>query len=326
MTGIFKSNNPSGNAILFAYALAVKWPMFLHVHAPQLQPQDGVLYKWFLHLLTPLAANFSFTYNVIAFLLLFIQAVSLNRTVNKQRLLRYPNYLTGMSYLLITSMFTDLFSLSASLIVNTFMIWIFSKLCALYNNPNPKSTIFNIGLITGLITFFYFPSIAFLVTVMAGIAIARPFRLQEWLIGLIGIITPVYFFGSWLFLTGTVKSFHFPGVSFSYPHFSGNTGAYAAIILIALAILTGIYFININISRQVVQTRKSWQLLFLYLVVAVIVPFINAGSGFSYWVLAAVPLSPLIAAAFFYPQKKMIPLLLHWLMFAVYLYVSFFAK
>lgn len=323
MTGIFKANNPSGNAILFFYAIALKLPLFMYVHAPVLQPLDGVLYKGLLRLIAPAANSFLFIYPALTFLLLLAQAIGFNKIVNNRRLHKQPNYLTGMSYLLVTSMFPDWFSLSAPLIINTFMIWTWARLCTLYSNPSPKATIFNIGFVTGVSAFFYFPSIFFLVLIMSGMAVARPFRLREWLTGLVGIITPVYFFGAWLFLTDSAKTFHFPGFHFSYPHFYGNRWMYVALAVTALAIGLGIYFVNVNMRRQVVQTRKSWQLLFLYLIVAALIPFINAGTGFSYWILAAVPISPIIASAFFYPQKRAFPLLLHWAMVAVYIVVSF---
>ncbi len=326
MTGIFKANNPSGNAILFLYAIVLKLPMFLHVRSPQLQPLDGILYKSLLQFLNPIANSFHATYGILTFFLLFIQAIGFNKVVNDQRLHKQNNHLTGMSYLLITSLFSDWFTFSAPLIVNTFMIWIWSRLCALYNNQHAKATIFNIGLVTGISAFVYFPSITFLVLIMAGIAIARPFRLQEWLTGLAGIITPIYLFGAYLFLTNNFKTYNFPGFHFSYPHFFGNKWAYAALAIILISSIIGIYFINKNINRQVVQTRKSWQLLFLYIIVAALVPFINASINFSYWILLAVPLSPVIASAFFYPQKKIFPLLLHWAMFAIFVAIGFFGK
>ena len=326
MTGIFKANNPSGNALLFIYAIVLKLPMFLHVRMPQLQPLDGIFYKTFLQFLAPIAKGLPSIYSIVTFLLLFIQAISFNKIVNSQRLHRQTNYLTGMSYLLVTSLFSEWFSLSAPLIVNTILIWTWGRLCALYNNPHAKATIFNIGMATSLAAFFYFPSVTFLLLIMAGIAIARPFRLQEWLIGLIGILTPIYFFAAYLYLTGNLNSFHFPGFHLSYPRFFGNKWAYAALAIVAVSIGIGIYFINTNMRRQVVQTRKSWQLLFLYIIVAALVPFLNAGINFSYWILLAVPISPVIAAAFFYPQKKIFPLALHWAMFAIYVAIGFFYK
>lgn len=326
MTGIFKANNPSGNALLFIYAIVLKLPMFLHVRMPQLQPLDGVFYKSILQVLAPVAKGLPYIYSLVTFLLLFTQAISFNKIVNNQRLHKQTNYLTGMSYLLVTSLFSEWFNLSAPLIVNTFFIWIWGRLCGLYSNQHAKATIFNIGMATGLAAFIYFPSVTFLLLIMAGIAVARPFRLQEWLIGLMGIITPIYFFASYLFLTGNMSSFYFPGFHLSYPHFFGNKWAYAALIIVSLSIAIGIYFVNTNMRRQVVQTRKSWQLLFLYIIVAALVPFLNAGINFSYWILLAVPISPLIAAAFYYPEKRAFPMTLHWAMFAVYVAVGFFYK
>lgn len=323
MTGIFKTNNPTGNFILFLYAFALKFSMFTHLIEPQLQPMDGILYKALLEIFVPIVKIVPFLYSALTFILIFIQAIGFNKIVNNQRLHKQTNYLTGMSYLLITSLFTDWFVFSAPLIVNSLLIWIWSRLCTLYNNQNAKATIFNIGLITGIASFIYFPSIAFLLLVMVGIAIARPFRLQEWITGLVGIITPIYFFASFLYFTNKVHTYSFPGFHFSLPHFFGNKWAYAAIIMVLFATLVGIYFVNKNMNRQVVQTRKSWQLLFLYLIVSGLVPFFNAALNFSYWILLAVPLSPIIAASFFYPTKKIFPLILHWSMVAIFIAISF---
>jgi Family of unknown function (DUF6427) len=326
VTGIFKANNPSGNFVLFVYALILKLPLFIHTSMPTVQPLDGIFYKAFLSFISPVAKGLPIIYSIITFFLLFIQAILFNKIANDQKLLKQNNYLTGMSYLLITSMFSDWFTLSAPLIVNTFLIWIFTRITVLYNNPKAKATIFNIGLATGLAAFVYFPSITFLILVIVGIAIFRPFSLQEWILGLVGIITPVYFYGSYLFFTNNTKLYQFPGFHLSHPIFTNNKWAYVVLFAILIVAAIGLYFINSNINRQVVQTRKSWQLLFLYLIVAVLVPFINAGFNFSYWILVAVPLSPICAAAFFYPQKKYIPLVLHWSLVGLYIASQFLVK
>ena len=66
--------------------------------------------------------------------------------------------------------------------------------------------------------------------------------------------------------------------------------------------------------RQIVKARKSWQLLYLYFAVAVLVPFINTVTGFDFWILAAAPSSVFIAGAFYYPDKKLFPHIIHWCM------------
>ncbi|HMX36387.1 MAG TPA: hypothetical protein PKA94_03835, partial [Ferruginibacter sp.] len=75
---------------------------------------------------------------------------------------------------------------------------------------------------------------------------------------------------------------------------------------------------------QLIQARKSWNLIFLYLLVALFVPFINATHTFEYWILCAVPLSAFLGAAFLYPAKGWFPLLLHWLLVAFVIAINYF--
>ena len=324
MTGIFRANNPSGNAILFLYAIVLKLPIFLHARPPLQSASDGVLYKGFLEIVGPFAKNFPFVLPLLCFILLFTQAIHFNKIVNGLKLHRHSNHLTGMSFLLITSLLPDMFSLSAPLIVNSFIIWIWGRLCALYNNPSPKAAVFNIGLAIGIAGFIFFPSVAFLLLVMFGIAIARPFRLQEWITGLAGILTPIYFFAAWLYLTGKTAVFPMTGFPFSYPRIQGNGLFITGGVLVVIGLLTGAYFVQANMRRQVVQTRKNWQSLFFYVFIAFFVVLISGDSRLAALLLPAIPLSAVMAAAFFYPQKKIIPVLLHWSLVAVYVAINFF--
>jgi len=324
VTGTFKANNPYNNFLLFVYGFLLKLPVFISPSPPQANPMDGILYNGFLKMIGPVAGGVPVIYSFITFGLLYIQALSINKLVNFQRMLQKPNYLTGMSYLLITSLFSEWQTLSAPLIVNSILIWVLSKLCTLHNNPHARAAIFNVGFATSVATFFYFPSIAFVLLIMVGLTIARPFKLPEWLMGLVGLAAPFYFFASWLFLTEKWKVYHYPGIAVTLPRFHETKWAYAAIILVLLTVLVGIFFIQNNLRRQVVQTRKSWYLFFLYLLGAVLVPFLNATHSFSYWVLAAVPVSAIAAGAFLYPDKKWFPLTIHWGMVTLSIIIGYF--
>ncbi|MEO6490092.1 MAG: DUF6427 family protein [Ferruginibacter sp.] len=309
MTGIFKANNPYNNFLLLVYALLLKLPVFIYPHIPQTLQLDGFLYKLLLQWLRPAAPVI---YSFIAFILFYIQAVSINKLVNEQRLMQKPNYLAGMSYILITSLFTEWYYLSSSLIVNSLLIMVLSGLCGLNNNNNPKSALFNLGMITGIATFFYFPSVAFLILIIAGLGITRPFRLPEWLMVLLGLLTPYYFLAAFIFLMDKWKGVHLPAFAVTFPKFHQTGWAVAAVIIILMAILVGIYFVQHNMRRQVVQARKNWNLIFLYLFVAILVPFLNSSNSFEYWILTAVPIASIASAAFLYPEKKWFSIVVHW--------------
>jgi len=271
-------------------------------------------------------SGFPIIFSFISFLLLYLQAIFFNKAVNDLRMMQRPNYLTGMCYLLITSLFAEWFSLSAVMIVNTMLIWVWSKLCSLHNNTSAKTTIYNIGLVIGIASFFYYPAIIFTFLFIVGIGITRPFKLNEWLIGLVGISTSFYFFAAWLFLTGQWNTYRLPTVLVSVPDFVHTKWATAAIILVILTMLLGVFFIHNNMRRQIVQTRKSWQLIYLYLLVAALVPFINAANSFANWILMVVPVSLIAGSALFYPDKKWFPLIIHWGMVGLCIAVAYFVK
>ena len=300
--------------------------MILQPKIPHPQQIDGFLYKALLKWLSVFGGSLPVIYPLLVYGLLFSQAVAFNKLVNDLRLMQLPNYLTGMSYLLVTSLFSEWNMLSAPLIINTLLIWVWARMSGLYNNPNPKTALFNIGIAIGLSTFFYFPSLAFAALIIFGLAITRPFKLAEWLMALLGIITPYYFLLAWVFLTGRWKGYVFPGFAVTTPKFSQTNWAYAAIIIVLFISVIGFIFIQQNFRRQLIQARKSWNLVFLYLIVAVFVPFVNATHTFEYWILCAVPLSAILGAAFLYPSKKWIPLVLHWLMVAFVIAISYFVE
>ena len=107
MTGTFKANNPYNTFLLLVYGILLKLPMFLQPKVPQVQMIDGFLYRALLKWLQPVAGGLPVIYAIIAFGLLYTQAVSFNKLVNELRLMQKPNYLTGMSYLLLTSLLTE---------------------------------------------------------------------------------------------------------------------------------------------------------------------------------------------------------------------------
>lgn len=272
----------------------------------------------------PVGNSLPVIYSLIAFGLVFTQAISLNKIVTSQRLFHKTTYLTGMTYILVTSLFTEWFHFSSPLIINTLLIWVFGQLCRLHNSPNPKTILFNIGVVTGLASFFYFPSIAFSLLIIVGLLITRPFILPEWILALLGMLCPYYFMFSWLYLTDRLKDYKLPEVGVTIPQLRGDMWGYVALVIVLLLLITGMYFIQSNIRKQLVQARKSWGLAFLYLLVALFVPFLNDTDNFEYWILAAVPVAVISSSAFLYPDRKWFPTVMHWAMVALIIITGYF--
>jgi hypothetical protein len=326
VVGIFKANNPFNTFLLFLYGLVLKLPWILHPHVPVVQKTDGFLFKELLLRAEHTGSQFPLIYPAITYFLLFTQAITFNKLVNDQKMMQRPNYLPGMSYLLITSMFSEWNILTAPLVINSLLIWVWARMSTLYSNTKPKSTLFNIGLMIGVSTFFYFPSLAFVLLIVFALIVSRPFILAEWVISILGILTPYYFLFSYLFISDKLNGYKLPQLEISYPRFHQNYWEIAGISLTILAFLIGGYFVQANFRKQLVQVRKRWSLVLLYLVVAVFVPFINATQTFEYWILTAIPLSAYVGCAFLYPVKRWLPAVLHLFMLVVVVVISYGLK
>jgi len=305
----FRENNGFNAFLLFVYGFLLKLPYFLHPTIPDATPADGFLYYDLLRQLGRIGQSAPVIYPFIAYILLYTQALTFNQLIGEQRLMYKPHYLVAMSYLLITSLVPEWNYLSAVLITNSVMVWAWPRMVSLYNHPFPKSTIFNIGLALGICSFFYLPSLFFLV-----LLIFRPFSITEWLVAILGIATPYYFLCLYLFLADKFSlSVLLPDIAIKYPKFTFDFVFSTRIVLLFLPLLIGWYYIQRNRGRMLIQVRKSVALLLFYLSITLLIPFVNGFAGLEYWVLAAIPLSVYHAAGYLYARRIYWVQLLHWL-------------
>lgn len=323
MTGVFRQKNSSNAIILGLYALVLKFNIFLHPTGPLRQPEDNYLYNGLLQFLDSLHLPPVF-YSILAFLLLYSQASLLNRICNNQKMLPRPNYLPAMSYILITSLMKDWNLFSAQLIINSLLIWIYYRMMMLYNSNKAAGSIFNIGVMMGVVSLFYQPAVVFALLIWFALFIMRPFIIREWLIGLLGLTTPYYFLGILLYLTNQWNWRKvIPLVDFSLPALPSSIFITISIALMILPfIISGVYVQN-NLNKMLIQVRKNWSLLLLFLIVATFIILVNGGNNYANWLLCTVPMAVFHAALYFYPNNRTFPLIVHWNIFAYAIYVNY---
>jgi len=311
VTGLFRVNNPYNNFLLFLYGFLLKIFIFIQPRQLVSLSQDGFFYSrivaWSKSMSLP-----SITYSIIAFLLLYSQAIIINRLASGQRLLQKSSYVTGMAYLLFTSLFSELNYLSAPLLASSLLIWMLSILARLHHTASPKSMLFNIGIILGLGTLVVVPFFIFIILILLGIFIQRAFSLREWMTFLLGIIVPYYFLGSYIFFSGQMNDFSIQYLILEQSSWHFDLYGVISLSLVGLTMLSGLFFLQKNFSKQLMQTRKSWVLVLIMLVLSCIAPFFDNSYSLHFWVLVAAPFSLIASNVFFYPRKLWFPHFLHW--------------
>lgn len=324
MTGIFRANNPLNASILFVYGFLLKLPFLLGHQTVQLEKSDGFLFRDLIRLLTPAFESWPPLVSVITYLLLFIQAITVNYYVNSGKMVSKPNYLAGMSYLLITSFFPFWNKLSAGLMVNTFLIWILGKLIVLGSTQSVKGSLFNLGLAVGVCSFLYLPSVSILLLILLSLIITRPPKIAEWAMVFLGFVAVWYFFAAFLFLTNRLYEFYIEGLRFDLPDIEPDPLIYLRIGLIFFVFLLGAWFIQVEAAKQTIQVRKRWSIMLTAVPVMLLTPFLGFNETLSNWIVALLFMAPFIGFGFYSIESKWIRMVLHWLMVGVIIYFQYF--
>jgi hypothetical protein len=322
---LFKERSPA--IIIWVLLLTIG----LHTHSFFEQPivvtehKDGLISYLLRDYLPPLPSVI-----IVGIYLLFLvsQALRLNYIMNELKMFQQSNSLTAMSYVMFASLMPAWHTLSAALIANTFIIWIYGKLLKLYNNHSPKTLLYNIGLITGIAIGCYHPLVLMIFAVVFTLLIIRPFHLTELIILLMGILTPFYFLGVFLFLADQWEVFirYLPSRHFELPLLSKDWRLYLTAGLLGIGLIAGILVWQQNNRRMLIHTRKNWGVLFIILLCLLPIPFLHYKNSVNAVYLWLMPLSAFTANAFLYPKKRFFPLLLFWIIAAISVFNNWFYK
>jgi hypothetical protein len=303
---IFRSGNPINAVFLLIYALAIKSFFIIHPSAPLLNNADGFLFVRLIYYLNWLFGKKALYFTLLAVALLFMQAMQLNRLVNYFRLLPGNTFLPAMSYLLLTSFFKDWNYFSAALLTNSFLLIALVGMARIYNRASVKGMVFNIGFVIGLAVLFYFPAVIFFLLLWMVLAINRPFHLSEWIIAVLGILCPFYFYGTYLFLTNHFSKLWHRAVfwGWTYPVWYHINWIIGAIAIIMCFFIYGGLKLQQNFFKTLIHVRKIWLILLTYTAVAILVPFLNRSFSVNTWILALVPVAAYTANAWWNIKKN----------------------
>ncbi len=316
MIAVFLKRSPLNVLLLLLFAVVVKLPLFTAPRMPVTGLGDGELYLALVGWLQRSGVGTPLFFSILSFLFLLVQALLLNYFFSQQKMLHQGTDLPGMSYLLLTSLFSQWSYFSAPLLMNGVVLYLLLLLFKLYNYSEARAALFNMGFLIGAAGFLYTPSFLLLLWVMPAVAIMRPFKLQEWLLILMGCFTPFYFYGVWLFFTD--RSPLQPLMIFAdwkWPSLSGmafwNIGA---LLLLLLPLLAGLYYVQDNTRKMLIQVRRGWSVLFWLLLITALLALFQ-DSVHTGWMLLLVPLVCYHACFNSLSTFRVVPLLFFWLTF-----------
>ncbi len=312
MVGVFRQKYSGNIVTLFFLGVLLKLPVFIFPQPALENAQDGFAYKKLIQILEPFATAFPSVYSLLAFILIFFNAITLTRFINNQRLMVSPNYLPGMAYLLLTSLVPEFNVLSSQLVVTVFYLIIFIQIFRSFKPNVAKTDIFNAGLMLGLATTFFTPSLVFLAWLIIALALLRPFKLNEWLLMLLGLLTPYYFAIAILYLKNSDFSILFTQFDFGVNTQSPTLWIAGAVFLILAPLLTGAYYSQSYAGRMLIHVRKAWSLFFIFILVCILAIFFSPTAGYENWVMVLTPIAAFHGFGYYNAELKLYPKIVFW--------------
>ncbi|GDX41846.1 hypothetical protein LBMAG22_03750 [Bacteroidota bacterium] len=315
MIALFYKKNPYTPFLLLIFAVVVKLPLFLAPVLPIQEKNQGLLFEYFTKWIIAQTSIAPLIFSLLSFLILFAQAIYLNYFFNRHRMTSRPTDLPGMAYLLGTSLLPTWSVWSAPLLINLLILFLLAHLFESYSLSDIRKPLFNRGLAIGLGLFIYPPSLWLALWFVFSLLIIRPVKIQEILIALLGLLTPIYFLLIGLFWTdqwGQLANYFI--VPFAFPATVPPVWFGGLLFILFIPFLVGFYHVQDQVRKMLIQVRRGWTVFFMLLLIGFFIPLFSA-DPYTGWIILLIPLSAYHASFYYYTSFRIFPLLFFWISF-----------
>lgn len=240
----------------------------------------------------------------IAFILAISGALLFNYALTKFDLVPKNTLVPAMIYIVLLSYSPSLLLLHPVAIPALLMVLILYFLFQVYTEEEAFAQIYNIGLLIGISSMFYFPSIFFILFIWLTFIVYRLYSWREWTIPITGLITPYLFLFTYYFLTDSIEpaylayAAYFSKITIFQISFDFSILNYIITSMVVLfSIWAGVLLLS-DIQEKIISLRKRYWTIY-YLLAIAIFTYIFSDIYFKWHqVFVLIPVSVFLAYAF----------------------------
>lgn len=307
ITRFFKTNQPVVYLAIVMLAL-VFWSAGILKGFSVITSANMPFYGLFFYLIHP---DVTWAYSLMGLLLIVSQAIHLNWVMNRHEVLFKNSFLPALMYVLFSCCIPPFVSFHPVLVINTILIFVIDKMFSLFKNESPLAPEYDACFLISISTLFYFPAIAFMLFFMAGLLILRPFSWRDWMVGVLGFLTPIFFVLVYYFLTDNLELFRQMAFSSGITKEFNLKNAIPPGYLLTLSCIIVLSFLSFwkireNFYKNVARTRNFQQLIFLLIIIGISVIIVTPGSSIYRFSILSIPVSTLLAYYFLVAKKTWI--------------------
>lgn len=313
MLEIFRRNRFFNSLLLLPYTILVRVWLVFDGTAPEFR-MKGLMTEWLFGRLDPDSGLAVF----LSIVLVYVQALMLNRLVIKNRLTKDLTLFPGLFYILLVSFFPEYNGLSSPLIANTFIIIALTYLMGTHKNSGNVARIFSGGFWLSVAFMFYFGYLVLFLCGILGLSLLRTVKTKEWLQYSTGYFTPIWIIGLLDYLIHS-------SLTDTASHFTSYLGFLDIDIPLGLPLylqlaLFGPLVIAVTLNyarfslRQNIHVQKKINLIYSLLYTTFGLLLIQSGIFYEEWTTLCLPLACFIAIMFIRSKQLLILEVIHFAM------------
>lgn len=328
MLALFRNNQSTTSLLLALYVLLLHLPAILSWAPPPADRGDagvGILFPALFGWMPgkPLYSALA------AAVLVFGQALMVNRLADEFRIAADRNWLPGALYALVASAMVDFCFVSPPLVAATFVPLALRGMFRVYKRPAATALIFDVGFWTATASLFYPPAFWLLLPMYAGINSLRAFQPREQIVFASGVFTP-FFLGwvgcFWFDRGGDFWPVQF-GQLFGPPNFGFDTGlgAWLKLGLGALLLILVLLSYQVYYYKKLIQVQKYISNLYWLLGVTALTATLYPGWRAEHFLLAMPALGIFLSMTLAAFRRPFIAEILHLAMLAAIFALQFYS-
>ena len=232
--------------------------------------------------------------NIFGFLIILIISYSLIQLNEQFIFIKQRTNLPSAIFIILTSCAVFLNGLHPALISALFLLLSLNRIFKIYHGSHSISSAFDVGVLIGLASLFYLPTSLFFFWFIWTLIVLGAFRLREFMGGLIGFITPIFFILCWFFWQGNLESFLYQtGLIFEHQEHLVSFSIPQILYLVFLAFLSliSIFFTIWGFEEKRVRSRKYLLILVALFITSIASAILFPSAILAQTFIAAVPLS-----------------------------------
>ncbi len=312
MISLFRRNIFINSILLLPYLVLIRIKSLVNPGIYTTDDFDGLLTRGVFHLFEGQPTSQS----VAAILILFVDALLINRLVIKSHIGRENNLVSGMMFVLFTSILPQNLGLSPELLATPFVILSINAIFNSYNNLKSADDIYLSGFYMSVASMFYPPMLLLIVFTYIGFMIMRSFNGLERLQHLTGWTTPYFLLFVEEYYLGQTISWNFLPFRSGFGFFgvlANDLGITGLLVLAALIVIVLWMLANFGnyMGKKVIAAQKRISILYWFMLFVGIIALTQSHADYNLFLLLSIPVSIFATFNLLDMKNRMWPELIH---------------